>query len=159
MKRWVIYGLVIALLLVLRPQEMKDVGQLLPVELLYIYKEGGYIRVETDDGTWGRGLTLQRAFDDLKETAPGSVFLETADYLMVTHTTAALLPELAERLRPATEVCIGWRIEEQTLPFLQAHKPGVSLKDIRAGKKEIPVLIQKGGRCNYGEPRNYAEKT
>lgn len=141
MKRWPIVAAALVALLLL-PSQNKDVGDLLPVELLYIYKENDRIRVETDTGEAGEGDGLTQALADLKATAPGEVFLETADYLIVTKDTLPLLPQLTRVLRPATEVCLGINADTQATAFLSAHKPGVTLKDCRLGGQALPTLIK-----------------
>lgn len=151
MRRWMIYVAVVAAALILKPKDIKDVGELLPVELLYISREAGSIRAETDTGTFGTGRNLEEALKDLKETAPGEIFLETADYLIVTDRTVNLLPRLTEVLRPSTEVCVGKNADAQAAAFLKAHPSEVTLKDIRAGQEEIPTLIKSKERYYFGE--------
>lgn len=151
MRRWMIYVAVVAVALVLKPENVNDVGELLPVELLYISRETGRIRAETDTGAIGTGRSLEEALKDLKETAPGEIFLETADYLIVTDRTVNLLPRLTEVLRPSTEVCVGKNADAQAAAFLKAHPSEVTLKDIRAGQEEIPTLIKSKERYYFGE--------
>ena len=141
MKRWPIFAAALAVVLLL-PSRTKDVGDLLPMELLYIYKEDNRIHAETDTGEAGVGDTLAQALEDLKATAPGEVFLETADYLIVTKDTVPLLPQLTKVLRPATEVCLGVNADTQAAAFLAAHKPGVTLQDCRSGGQALPTLIK-----------------
>lgn len=142
MKRWIILAAATVAALLFAPSEKTDVGELLPVELLYIYKEETGIRVETDTGNLGIGGDLTAALENLKATAPGKVFLETADYLIVTKQTVSLLPQLWEILRPATEVCLGVNADAQAADYLSAHKPGVTLNDIRSGGQILPSLIR-----------------
>ncbi|MGN0977533.1 MAG: hypothetical protein ACI4PH_05705 [Faecousia sp.] len=141
MKRWPILAAALAALLLV-PSQTGDVGDLLPVELLYIYKENDRICLETDTGEAGEGDSLTAALTDLKATAPGEVFLDTADYLIVTKDTVPLLPQLTKVLRPATEVCLGVNADTQAAAFLSAHKPGVTLKDCRLGGQALPTLIK-----------------
>ncbi len=158
MKRWMVYALAVAAVLALRPRENMDVSNLLPVELLYINKEAGFIRVETDTGAVGVGRDLNSALQNLKDTAPGKVFLETADYLIVTEQTKGLLPALVEILRPAAEVCIGINADAQAAVYLKAHPPKTTLNDIRAGGREVPVLIKIKERYQFGESRTFSSQ-
>lgn len=159
MKRWIVYALAAAALLTLRPKEMKDVSGLIPVELLYINKEAGLIRAETDTGAVGKGRSLEAALKDLEQTAPGRIFLETADYLIITINTANLLPKLAEVVRPATEVCIGIHVDAEAVSYLNAHRPTVTMKDIRAGATVIPTLVRSEERYRYGKDWELRKKT
>lgn len=153
MKRWIVYAVAAAALLALRPKEMKDVSGLIPIELLYINKEAGWIRVETDTGNFGVGRDLEAALKDLENTAPGKIFLETADYLIVTGDTAYLLPKLVTVLRPAAEVCLGIEADAQAVEYLKAHRSQVTLNGIRGGAGEIPTLIRSGERYYFGQSR------
>lgn len=151
MRRWMIYVAAAAVAIALKPGDMKDVGVLIPVELLYINREAGFIRAETDTGDVGTGRSLEEALKNLTDSAPGQIFLETADYLIVTERAAYLLPQLAQVLRPAAEVCIGVNADAQAAPFLKAHPSRVTMKDIKAGWREIPVLIRSKERYHFGE--------
>lgn len=142
MRRWIIYGAVAVLALLLAPAPRTDVGELLPVELLYLYMEEGSLCVETDTGNFGAGPDLDAALADLKATASGTVFLDTADYLVITGQTMAQLPQLWELLRPATQVCLGVGADAGAAEFLAAHKPGVTLNDIRSGRRIPPILTR-----------------
>lgn len=148
MRRWIVYALVLAVLFLLPPSEKTDVGELKPVELLSIYHtEEGTLRVETDTGDLGTGRNLKEALEDLKATASGSIFLDTVDYLLITEDAIPSLPQLWKILRPATQVCLGVGADPGTAEFLSAHKPGVTLNDIRAGTGTLPVLTRTEERC------------
>ncbi len=141
MRRWIVYALVVALVLLLSPVEKTDVGELKPVELLYIcYEESGRLSVETDTGDLGTGGTLEEALLDLKQSASGNIFLDTADYLILGENAVSQLPRLWELLRPATQVCLGTGVREDTAKYLAAHQPGVTLNDIRSGWRAMPEL-------------------
>lgn len=145
MKHWVWYAAALLILSAvgLAPFQGTDVAQLQPVELLQISQTDGKVLVQTDTGDSGRGDTLAAAFDDLEATVSGHVFLETAEYLLITPKTAAMLPELTQRLRPACSVCFvyGGADLEKAAKFLSAHKPQVTLQDVRAGEERLPVLV------------------
>ncbi len=152
MRRWIVYVLVMTLVLLLSPAAKTDVGELLPVELLYIYHSNeGMLCVETDTGDFGAGETLDGALSDLKDTASGNIFLDTTDYLIISGEAFPLLPELWQILRPATQVCLGTGADPGATKFLSAHKPGVTLNDIRSGTKTLPVLtrIEERYRLEY----------
>lgn len=145
MKRWIVLAAFLAVILAL-PQRQGDVADLLPVELVYVYKEGNLLRVETDTGQFGEGATLAQALEELRATAPGEVFLDTADYLILTRDTVECLPQLADLLRPGTQVCLGFQADAQAAAYLAAHKPGVTLKDCRSGAVALPTLVKREER-------------
>ncbi len=142
MKRWILLTAAVAAALMFPSRDTADVAELLPVELLYVSKDESGIWVQTDTGDLGIGGDLQSALEDLEGTAPGRIFLDTADYLIITKETIDLLPQLWEILRPATEVCLGINADTRAAAFLSAHKPGVTLNDIRSGEQSLPSLIR-----------------
>ena len=146
MKRWWMVAALAAAALTLMPSHTADVGELLPVELLYVDCEQTGVRVETDTGEMGYGEDLAAALSDLKAAAPGRVFLETADYLVVTREAAYLLPQLRKILRPATRVCLGVNTDAGAADYLSAHKPEIMLKDVRPAGQQLPVLMGLGER-------------
>ncbi len=145
MRRWILIAAA-ALVLLLFPVEKSDISELIPVELLYVYLDGDRTCVEADTGDIGVGEDLEAAFQDMKGAASGGIFLDTADYVIVTEETRSLLPQLTRYLRPAAEVCLGIGADAQAASFLKAHKPGITLKDLRAGEGELPVLRRTGER-------------
>lgn len=149
MKRWIGLLAGFALAVLLAPSGETEIADLRPVELLSVYQEEGQLCVETDTGDLGKGVDLQTALKDLKATTPGEIFLETADYVMVTAETKAYLPELKKILRPATEIVqMQDRIEvSAAAEFLSVHRPGLSMKDYRS-ESMLPMLAIKEGRCS-----------
>lgn len=150
MKHWVWYALAVAVLSALgfAPFRGMDVAELAPVELLRVSEKGGVYFVETDGGEVGRGNDLQAAFADLESKASRKIFLETAEYLLIQPDLIQLLPELTGRLRPACAVCLEYGEADlgKTAPFLETHKPQVTLQDVRAGENHIPALMIWEGR-------------
>ena len=100
-----------------------------------------------------RGVRFGRPPSPLPENFHEAyIFLDTADYLVIAREAIPLLPRLWEILRPATQVCLGTGAEPEAARFLSAHKPGVTLNDIRAGMEALPALTQAEGRyrLEYG---------
>ena len=126
MKRSLICIAVLVLSLLV-PEYRTDVGKLIPVNLIYIYEEEGVV-LETDTGNEGRGDTLEEAIRDLKETASGEIFLDTADYLLTESEDLALI--MTEYLNGSVRVCITEESLdlEQAAEYLQVHRPKGKLK-------------------------------
>ena len=82
MKKW-LYMLLLALAAFLLPGKGTDVGELIPVELVRLTAGDGTFVAAADTGDFGTGATLEEAMADLASSAPGKVFLETADYLLL----------------------------------------------------------------------------
>ena len=148
MKRWIYLLVILVLSFLSAPPSENDVGKLEPVELLYIYKEEDGIAVESDTGNLGIGDDLESALENMRQTSPRAIFLETADSLLVTLDTLALLPELAQQLRPACRVCLanGEMELESAAAYLNNHLPETSLLDVQKGSVYLGTLKQEGER-------------
>lgn len=152
MRRWILYcalALGLALLGEL-PFRQNDVGKLLPVETSLLYIEDGQVVVETDMGLRGQGATLSAAVKDLEQRAPGVVFYDTGNYILLHESAMPLLLQLpqAEYLRGSCTVC---RVAERELDlaeagkYLAAHEPEVDLRRVEAAQAageelELPEL-------------------
>lgn len=143
MKKWIWLG---ALLLLLLPQRGTDVGELLPVEVLLIEKEAGQYAVTTDTGNTARGDSLEAAMDTLRNTAPGVIFLDTADYVLLTGETLDCMDALPDLVRPGTKVYAveGAADPEKLGAFLRAHGPDTPLYRILNEAKMVPKLDLEG---------------
>lgn len=146
MKRIAGYVLVL-LVAVAAPMRGSDVGKLRPVGVIQIYKEGESLVIATDSGDSGIGATLQDAFENLEDTTPGVIFLDTADHLLISWEAVPEIKELQRYLKPSICVCIARQQIDLNLAaeYLQVHHPGIKLKDDRS-LKTAPELIQENGR-------------
>lgn len=145
MKYWIWISL--AAMMLLSPFQGNDVGKLRPVELVAMRREKNTVILETDTGDIGRGLDPMTALEDLKRSAPGALFLDTADYFLVTRETENLIPELSSVLRPAVEICYFSKQTdlEAAAEYLRAHSPGVTLLQWRTQGKDLLELCTEGG--------------
>jgi len=150
-RRWLLYAGIFAGALLLGGERLRgrDVAKLSPVEVLYMDIQNGTICLKTDTGNVGLGENVTQALENMKKTTPGTVFLETADYLLVTEKAADLIGQLRQHLRPNCGVCIaeGEIQLEKIAEYLNAHEPEVSLQELRTGSKELPVLTMEKGRA------------
>ena len=136
------------------PYKSRDVGRLLPVETALFSVEGQTVILETDLGLTGRGDTLEEAVADLKDRAPGSLFLDTGNFVLLRPSALALLPDLekADFLRDSCTLCLAEGDLDLTHagPYLQAHKPGSNLGDAFSALAEgwetaLPTLTMEDG--------------
>ena len=150
MKHW--YGMVLAILLAsLLPKEQHtDISQLHPVEILYIDMEGRSVQIATDTGEVGQGNTWQAALGDLKETASGELFVDTAAFLLVTDRSSVYLEEMAQVQRPSIKVLLfdGEAQWETLTNYLRWKNAGISLWRYRTGDTKLPKLVNVEGRCS-----------
>ncbi|MBR3974031.1 MAG: hypothetical protein IKJ99_08785 [Oscillospiraceae bacterium] len=143
MKRLLLYIMVIGAALLI-PEQGTDVGKLQPVELIFLYKDEGEIVLETDTGGMGRGETLAEAYQDLEDTTPGTLFLDTADYLLVARSARTLVPQMAAYMKVNTGVCQAEKGTDLVLAaeYLGVHQPEKTLRTLKETDK-LSVLKQE----------------
>ena len=85
------------------PRTGTDAAKLLPAQVLVIAQEDGQIVVESDNGASGSGATLPDALASMRESAEGTLFLDTAEHIVLLQSAQALLPAAARQrqFRPA----------------------------------------------------------
>ena len=132
----------------------EDVGKLRPVQVVYIKSHDGVVEVQTDTEDWGVGETVDRAVENMKETSMGSIFLDTADYLLIEPGAETGLPQLKRYLRPSCSLCYasGPMDLKQTGQFLQLHEPNLTLSRYEAGERSFSKLISNEGRLCLVQP-------
>ncbi len=150
MKHWVWYlvGLLILAAICGIPFQPADVAKLQPVQVIQVSVENAQIVIRTDTGDAGSGSTLDAAFSDLKRTTPGYVFLETAQYLLVTPPATVLLKELGTYLRPGCSVYMLYGAADlsEAAPYLAAHTSDVTLRSCIAEDCKLPLLLAEEGK-------------
>lgn len=150
MKRWWIY---IVLYLVVglfgfSPFQATDIATLCPVELVWLERDNGLVRIETDGENVGIGATAAEALENMKATASGMIFLDTADYLIVKAGDEALVSQMSEILRPSCSLCTAQSKPDlkETVDFLGIHEPTLKLKDIDTKQQQMQLLRETEGR-------------
>lgn len=143
MIRKLIYLLIPALLL-FAPVKKLDVAKLEPVEVVSMERRNGGILLRTDTEAWGFGADAVAALEDMQQRTPGVIYLDTAEFLLVSeaalHQIQALRPWLKERVK----LCQAEEADLKTaallleihgdLPRLREWKEGENLPKIRDGK-------------------------
>ena len=150
MKRWLAYTAALILLAVF-PLQGTDVGKLAPVEAVWLTEQNGQIYLQTDTGDVGRGEDVRSALQNMKATAYGTIFLDTADYLIVQEGKETLLQQVYDVLRPSCMVCSAAKIPdlERAVEFLAAHEPEITLRAYRVTHNSIPKLTEQEGRYKW----------
>ena len=125
-----------------------DIAKLAPVEVVWLSERDGQVFLKTDTGDYGAGQDMQTALENMKATASGTVFLDTADYLIVEQGCEDLLDQTYTFLRPSCMICMAERIPdlESVTEYLAAHEPELTLREYRVDKGEIPELVEQEGR-------------
>jgi hypothetical protein len=134
MKKWLVFAAAVTAVAILsrRPHPARDVARLEPVQAVYIYQMDGVFCIETDTGAAGSGNTLTEAAADMKSSASGEIFLDTAEFLLL-DPRVAITADFHTLLRPTCKVTIT-----ESPPDLQAasayltvHTPTTTLSELR----------------------------
>lgn len=125
-----------------------DIAKLAPVEVVWLSERDGQVSLKTDMGDFGVGEDMQAALEDMKASASGTVFLDTADYLIVEQGREELLEQAYTFLRPSCMICVAEKMPdlEVAAEYLSAHEPELTLREYRVDKGEIPELVEQEGR-------------
>ena len=135
------------LLVCFLPVDGTDVGKLIPVEVIAISESDGMVTVRTDTGDHGSGEDLSAAFADLKDSASGVIYLDTAEYVLLEPGTESFVDIAESYLKGDTEVYVA----QEGIPldaianYLSVHHPGIRLKEVRE-VAEIPCITEEDGR-------------
>lgn len=81
-----------AVCLCMLPRTGTDAAKLLPAQVLVIEAGDGAITVEADNGAAGSGPTLAAALADMAECAEGTLFLDTAEHIVLRSRSSARRP-------------------------------------------------------------------
>ena len=144
MRKTVLYTLLFALSIAMRPQSL-DIGTLRPVQLVSMYREDEWIIIETDTGDQGRGGNVHEAIQNLKDTTPGTIYLDTADFLVVRPDTQNMISEISQYLKQNVKICssIGGITPIDAANYLSAHPPRTNMREWRKNV-ELEVLQHDG---------------
>lgn len=146
MKRSIIY-IVICILTLLIPVERMDIAKLRPVQTVLLQKQGDIVVISTDTQDIGQGTTALQALENMKETASGVIYLDTAEYLLISENAVDQVQQLRSHLKESVtlyqcEVAIDTK---EVSRYLDIHGKGPKLKAWKAGDS-LPLLKETGGR-------------
>ena len=145
MKRIIIYCIVLAAVLLI-PVKHLDVGNLEPVQAVWVYEENARIVLKTDTNDKGSGNTVAEALQNLEENCLGIIYLDTAEFLLVAENMESRIPELKAYLKGSVKVC-QWDGEgsvEAAARYMDAHKIGYKLRKWDT-TVNLPKLTLKNG--------------
>lgn len=132
------------------PVKGSDVGKLIPVEVAAVSEQSGLYTIRTDTGDAGAGDTLDAAFENLEKTAPGTIYLNTVECLLVEE--GLDLDLFKPYLKGTVRV---YRAEEGIAldgiaDFLSVRKPGIKLNEVQ-NMVQIPSITEENGRYQVHE--------
>lgn len=132
------------------PLERLDVAKLRPVQVVSVYKQNDWVIIETDTEDIGIGLTARDALKNMEDTTAGVIYLDTAQYLLLSKDAEKAVEELRDALKPDTQICfIEMKIPlAEAGKFLAAHGNLPELKDWEEGQK-LPMLTAYKERLTF----------
>lgn len=133
MKRIIIYCIILAAVLLL-PVEHMEIRDLEPIQAVFLYREAGEVVLKTDTEDEGRGETVQKALEDMKAKSSGIVYLDTAQFLLVSENAEEEIAQIAPYLKGRVKISQweGGELQEAAR-YMQAHKIGVKIRNWRNG--------------------------
>jgi hypothetical protein len=151
MKRIILYIIICALTLLI-PVERMDIAKLRPVETVILQKQGDVVTIATDTDDSGQGTDALQALQNMKETAKGIIYLDTAQYLLVSEDAADLVQQLRPHLKHSVTLykCELIVDTKEVSRYLDIHGNGPKLKVWKTGDS-MPVLRQAGERLILSE--------
>lgn len=130
--RLLLYICILALL-PFAPVNRLDVAKLEPVQTVAVSIEEGKVVIETDTKNRGRGRDIREAVEHLETNTPGVIYLDTAQYLLVTEEAMSQLEELKSYMYPSVRVSLwdGKGSVEAAAKFLEIRRDLPRLKDFK----------------------------
>ncbi len=144
MKR-IIFYCVILLGAIMVPVQRQDIAALEPIQAVYLHEEGENLVMQTDTLDKGEGKTAQEALSVMQNQSSGIIYLDTAQYLLVTEDAVSYIDEMIPLLKGSVKVCL-WEGEgdlREGAKYMQAHKIGCRLDKWQEGVKmpKMPMQI------------------
>ena len=139
----------------LLPFSGSEVADLVPVEALTVDWKANQVVLNGGDCK-GYGADWTSALEDLRQSGEGTVFLGTAEQVILSEAAVRLIPDVirSAELRPAAVVCVcvdPLPEPGEAAKYLSSHDAGVTIQKVQAAMVrgegvELPVLRQtKGG--------------
>ena len=144
MKRMIAYCLILAATLLV-PVQRQDIAALEPVQAVYLHWDGDHLVMQTDTLDQGIGQTVQEALSDMQNKSSGIIYLDTAQFLLVTEETVSCVKEIRPMLKESVKVCL-WAGEgdlKEGAKYMQSHKIGCKLatwqEDVKMPKMPLQM--------------------
>lgn len=121
------------------PRTGTDAARLLPTQVLVIGCEEETFVVQSDIGVTGRGATLAQALAQMTACAPGTLFLDTAEHIVLLQSAQTRVDTVIEQpqFRPAAKLYLALTElpgAEQLVEFLRAHPGKLTLAEAQAAR-------------------------
>lgn len=147
----------------LMPFSGNDVADLVPVEALTVDWKRGQVVLDSGESQ-GYGADWAEALEDLHRGADGTVFLGTAEQVVLSEAAVRLLPDVirSQQLRPAAVICVctgPLPKPKDAAAYLSAHDAGMTIQKVRAAMVRgegvaLPVLRNTEGGLRLNGSKN-----
>lgn len=146
MKRAVIYAILLAGVF-FAPVEKVDVAKLRPIEIIYVSREDQTVLLQTDTDDLGMGDDALSALENMKQTSPAVIYLDTAQYLLIGPGGEEAALQLKGVLKDNVQLC---KTEEQVnlqqaARYLPVHGKLPKFSQWEEGQS-LPVLHEQNDR-------------
>ena len=130
----------------LLPFDGTDIAKLHPVEVLMVSHIGNALLLQTDSGMSGTGENIEEALLSLRLSTSGNIFLDTANYLLVTQDCKEQIIRLWDYVRPACQVYYykGEGKYEEIGKYLESHPSQATVLRCVQEEVDIPLLVMEG---------------
>ena len=133
----IIYYIIILGFMLFGPVNRLDVAKLEPVQTVAIRVDGDTVIIETDTKNAGQGKSLSKAVADLEQNTPGVIYMDTAQYVLLTEDATVYAQELTQYLRPSIKVSLwdGQGSVEKASEYLEIRHDLMTLRRWNRDKK------------------------
>ena len=140
MKKVILYVILLMIVSQIRVNKI-DISDLEPVQAVWIRKDGEMYVITTDTEDTGVGRSVKDALQSMKEKCEKIIYLDTAEYLVVSENCKEAVGDISEFLKDKVKVCV-WNGEgklENVAEYIKSHRIGIRLKDYISDVK-LPII-------------------
>ena len=144
--RKVLYVLILSALFFV-PLESIEIANLEPIQAVWLCVENEKVVLTTDTKDVGIGSTVADALKDMKYNSPGIIYLDTAQYLLVSTSDEQLIAEMKTYVKDEIFLC-KWNGEgklQDAVKYADAHNIGIKFRKWRGigNLPELPPIKQE----------------
>ena len=117
------------------------------VQSVFVEYNNEQVILKTDTGEIGIGDTPELALENLKQTAPAIIYLDTAEFLLMEENSLKFAEQMRKLLKDKVRICLmDPEIEvSQATKFLRVHGKLPKLQWWKQGEN-LPILTRQNER-------------
>lgn len=129
------------------PLQRIEIANLEPIQAVWMHIENGNVILETDTEDKGLGATVTDALANMKSNSSGIVYLDTAQYLLVSKAATGEIHTVQPFLKNSARLCIwdGQGNIKSAVKYADSHKIGQKIRDWEktGNLPELPHIRQE----------------